>query len=80
MNPSSMDLTILNYFSVYFTGEDDMDDVPLAHRLKSQRVEKTGEKRKLGAKTMRKEDLNVESSRKKATAHRKESHLKRNQV
>lgn len=38
------------------SSEDDMDDLPLAYRLKSQRVEKTGENRKLGEKTKQQEE------------------------
>lgn len=56
-----------------------MDDLPLAHRLKSQRVEKRKEKKGVGEKTMQQEDSNVDSSgRRKSLPH--DIHMKRNKV
>jgi len=56
-----------------------MDDLPLAHRLKSQRFEKRREKRRVGEKTMQQEDSNVESSRRrKSLSH--DIRMKRNKV
>jgi len=56
-----------------------MDDLPLAHRLKPQRVEKRREKRRVEEKTTQQEDPNMESARRrKSLPH--DTHMKRNNV
>lgn len=66
---------ILSHFSVYFAGEDGMDDLPLAQRLKAQRAEKRKEKKRGGPQQ---EHSHMESGRRsKGMPY---DHLKRNKV
>lgn len=72
---------------IYVSDEDDMDDVPLATRLKKRRVEKTGEKSRHAEEINHSEEINLGSSMRRAgsqlvggKSQSYDIHMKRNKV
>ena len=57
---------ILDNCLIYVSNVDDMDDVPLATRLKKRRVEKTGEKSRHAEEINHSEEINLGSSMRRA--------------
>lgn len=49
--------------SIYVSGEDDLDDVPLATRLKKQRVGKTGEKSRSSEEIKQRADIHMKRNK-----------------